>query len=385
MTALKILFWTTLALLIYAQLGYPLIWALLARLRRSRAPRRALADHPLPTVTLIIACHNEQAVIADKLENALALDYPPDRTEIVVASDGSTDRTVQIAREIARRNPRIAVLDLPRSGKVRAQDRAVQRARGEVLAFSDANSLWDGSALRQLVKPFEEADVGYVCGEVRFLSQGGTSQEDLYWRYEMALRREESRLSSVTAGNGAIYATRRESYIQVDPRMGHDLSFPFNMVRRGRRALFAPDARASEKMVPTSAGEFRRKRRMMSHTWPILVRGGMLSLRGFTPLYAVQIYSHRLLRYLAPFLHLTLLTASLALVLAEAGIPYTVALLAQVGFLLLAVVGALSKSRMRALAVPWYYLLVTVSIAAGLWDWLVHGTPAYWEKAEGTR
>ena len=125
----------------------------------------------------------------------------------------------------------------------------------------------------------------------------------MYWRYEMALRASESRLSSITAGNGAIYATRRESYIVVDPIMGHDLSFPFNMVKRGWRAVYVPSARATEKMVPSIEGELARKRRMMSHTWPIVLRGGMLSPRGYTPGYALMILSHRLLRYCTPFLH----------------------------------------------------------------------------------
>src|SRR5437763_5657996 len=129
----------------------------------------------------------------------------------------------------------------------------------------------------------------------------------------MALRGLESTVRSVTGGNGAIYATRRESYLIVDPIMGHDLSFPFNMVKRGWRAVYAGDARASEKMVPTIEGEFARKRRMMSHTWPIVVRGGMLSPRGYDPLYALMIISHRILRYCSPLLHVVALGTSIAL------------------------------------------------------------------------
>ena len=137
-----------------------------------------------------------------------------------------------------------------------------------------------------------------MCGhDTLFGRAPAANQEGVYWRYEMALRALESRMRSVTGGNGAIYATRREAYLVVDPIMGHDLSFPFNMVKRGWLAVYAPDARASEKMVPTIEGEFSRKRRMMSHTWPIVVRGGMLSPRGYDPLYALMILSHRVLRY----------------------------------------------------------------------------------------
>src|SRR5207302_1946933 len=128
---------------------------------------------------------------------------------------------------------------------------AVEVATGEFVAFSDANATWDPAALRRLIAPFAEPRVGYVCGDVRFWNESSSNQEGLYWRYEMAVRRLESRVRSVTGGNGAIYATRRDSYLVVDPIMGHDLSFPFNMVKHGWLALYVPEACASEKMVPT--------------------------------------------------------------------------------------------------------------------------------------
>ena len=174
------------------------------------------------------------------------------------------------------------VLELPRGGKVRAQDAAVAASSGELVAFSDANSSWEPGALRALVAPFADPAVAYACGQVRFLNEAGTNQEGVYWRYEMWLRANESALASVTAGNGAIYALRRTAYMHVDAVMGHDLAFPFNVVKRGRRAVYAPDARAVEKMVPTIAGEGARKRRMMSHAWAIMLRGGMLSPRGYS-------------------------------------------------------------------------------------------------------
>jgi hypothetical protein len=199
----------------------------------------------------------------------------------------------------------------------------------------------------------------------------------------MAVRSLESRLSSITAGNGAIYATRRSSYIVVDPIMGHDLSLPFNMVKRGLRAVYVPAARASEKMVPTVEGEFARKRRMMSHTWPILLGGGMLSPRGYSPIYGLMIVSHRLLRYLSPWLHLLALAANIALVAAGAGPLYTVTLCGQLALLAAAALGGLLRARLLLLAR--YYVLTTASSALGLWDWLRHGTEASWEAAEGTR
>ena len=379
MSSWEVVFWLCAALLVYAQLGYPLVLAALARVRRARALPAPAPPAQAPRVSLIVAAYDEAAVIAGKVANALALDYPRDRLEIVVASDGSSDDTVAEARRAGAD----LVLDLPRGGKIRAQDAAVQRSSGDIVAFSDANSMWEPDALRVLVGAFADPAVGYACGQVRFVSGsgGGTNQEGLYWRYEMALRAMESRLGSITAGNGAIYATRRESYIEVDPIMGHDLSFPFNMVKRGWRAVYVPQARATEKMVPSIEGEFARKRRMMSHTWPIVLRGGLLSPRGYPPLYALMIASHRVLRYVAPFLHLGALVASF--VLGMSSTFYALVLALQLALVVAALLGRIVP--LRPLLVARYYVLTTASVAAGLWDWLRHGTPAGWEPAEGTR
>ena len=221
-----------------------------------------------------------------------------------------------------------------------------------------------------------------MCGQVRFLNERGTNQEGLYWRYEMAVRALESRLASVTGGNGAIYATRRHSYIVVDPIMGHDLSFPFNMVKRGWRAVYAPGARASEKMVPSIEGEFRRKRRMMSHGWPIMVRGGMLSLRSYRPRLRRRCSSPTGCCATSPR-SCTLAALAAAVALIGQGWVYVVATVLQAGLLAAALAAVLVP--LRPLLVARYYVLTTASLAAGLWDWLAHGTRAGWEAAEGTR
>jgi cellulose synthase/poly-beta-1,6-N-acetylglucosamine synthase-like glycosyltransferase len=379
MTALKIAFWGSAGLLVYTQVGYGGVLALLARTRRERSedgpgPAR---PGPEPSTSVIVAAYAEEDVIADRVANLRALDYPREALEVIVACDGSPDRTAARAREAGAD----LVLELPRGGKVRAQDAGVRNARGEIVAFSDANAVWEPEALRRLVEAFEDPAVGYVCGDVRFLDAAGTNQEGLYWRYEMWLRRLESAVRSVTGGNGAIYATRRDAYIEVDPIMGHDLSFPFNMVKRGWRAVYAPGARATEKMVPSIEGEFERKRRMMSHGWPIVLRGGLLSPRGYDPLYGLMIYSHRALRYGSPFLHVVALASSAALI--GQGRVYVWALAVQAGVLAAAAAARVAPS--RPLLVARYYVLTTASLAAGLWDWVAHGTEAGWERAEGTR
>ena len=376
MTALAVIFWVSAGLIVYMHLIYPPMLALIARVR-PRPVRINPPDAPLPAVSVIVPAYAEQEVIEDRVRNLREQDYPPELVEVIVACDGSPDDTP----DRARRAGADIVLELPRGGKIRAQDAGVARAAHAIVAFSDANATWERDALRRLVAPLADPKVGYVCGRVRLVSQRGTNQEGLYWRYEMALRALESRVASVTGGNGAIYATRREAYLVVDPIMGHDLSFPFKMVKRGWRAVYAPDAHSSEKMVPTLEGEFARKRRMMGHTWPIVVRGGMLSPRGYGPMYAFMILSHRVLRYLSPFLHLIALGTSIALL--GRGWVYVAALALQALVLVAAVLAPLIPT--RPLLIARYYVLTTVSLAAGLWDWLTRGTPAGWEPAEGTR
>ncbi len=386
-TALEIVFWACAALIVWTQLGYAAALAVLVRLfARTPAPDPT-PEGPPPSLSLIIAAHDEEPMIAEKVANALALDYPRELLEVIVTCDGCTDATAQRAREAGAD----LVLELARGGKIRAQDAAVERSRGEIVVFSDANALWEPDAARVLAGAFADPRVGYACGQVRFVrtaGAGATNQEGVYWRYEMAVRGMESRLSSITAGNGAIYATHRATYLVVDPTMGHDLSFPFNMVKRGRRAVYVPGARATERMVPSLEGELARKRRMMSHTWPIVLRGGMLSLRGYPPGYALMILSHRLLRYLTPFLHALALAANIALVAGNAGaggvqVLYVATLAVQLVLLFAAGVGGVLHIRVLLLAR--YYVLTTAALALGLWDWLRHGTAATWEAAEGTR
>jgi cellulose synthase/poly-beta-1,6-N-acetylglucosamine synthase-like glycosyltransferase len=386
-TVLEILFWLSAALIVWTQLGYAVALAVIARLfvPTARVPARD-APVELPSLSLIVAAHDEQSVIAAKVENALALDYPRELLELIVACDGCSDATAERAREAGAD----VVLELPRGGKIRAQDAAVRGARGEIVAFSDANALWEPGAAPALVGAFADSHVGYACGQVRFyqnphppLGGAATNQEGVYWRYEMSVRSLESRLRSITAGNGAIYATRREAYLVLDPIMGHDLSFPFNMVKRGWRAVYVPNARATEKMVPSIEGEFARKRRMMSHTWPIILRGGMLSPRGYGLGYGLMILSHRILRYGTPALHAIALVANLLLVIEGAGVLYAITLALQLALLAAAALGG--AVRLRPLLLARYYVLTTTSLAAGLWDWLRHGTEASWDAAEGTR
>ncbi|MDX6610522.1 MAG: hypothetical protein QOF85_2447 [Solirubrobacterales bacterium] len=376
MILIAIAFWLSAALIVYTHLGYPLLLRVLLALRRSPASAPSSPDE-LPRISLIVAAYDEEEVIEAKVANALALDYPHERLELIVASDGSRDATAERARAAGAD----LVLELPRGGKLAAQNAAAERASGEILAFSDANSSWKADALRKLVAPFADAKVAYACGQVRFLDADGDNLEGAYWRYEMAVRRMESSLAGITAGNGAIYAVRVDDYLLLDPSGSHDLSFPFALAKRGKRSLYVPTAQAEEKMAPTIEGEFARKRRMMVGLWDIVVGERMISPRGYSSLYALELFSHRLLRYLTPFLHLIAFLTNLALL--ESGGVYVVTYGIQLALIAAALLGG--SFPVGPLRIARYYAMTTLSIAAGLWDRFRHGPPAAWEKAPGTR
>ena len=319
-------------------------------------------------MAVIVAAHDEEAVIARRLENLLGLDYPGDRLEVVVASDASADRTDAIVAEIAAREPRVRLVECPRGGKVAAQDRAVRETESEVVAFSDANATWAPDALRRLVANLADPEVAYVCGRLRLGEAEGSNREGLYWRYELWLRDQESRLGSITGGNGSIYALNRGDYVEVDPRWGHDLSLPYRMVQHGRRAVYEPDALAFERPTPSNETEYARKVRMFEHCWEITLRGSLL--RRLPSGYLAQIVSHRVLRYSSGVLHVVLLGANVVLV--RAGWPYALALLGQ-----LAVLAAFAAR----VPIARYYVYVTWATVQALWNYVRRGVPAAWDPA----
>jgi cellulose synthase/poly-beta-1,6-N-acetylglucosamine synthase-like glycosyltransferase len=352
-----VLFWGSLAALAWTHALYPAAVALAARVRTRRIARD---DAYFPSVAVIVTAYNEEDSIERRLENLRALDYPPELLEIVVTSDASTDRTDELAEAAGAR-----VIRNRRGGKVAAQDAAVRATGSDVVAFSDANATWAPDALRKLVRNFADPQVAYVCGRLRLEAPDGSNKEGVYWRYELVTRAGESQLGSVTAGNGAIYALRRSDYAEVDPRFGHDLSLPYLMVQRGRRAVYEADALAFERPTPSNESEYRRKVRMFEHSWLIVLRGKML--RRQPPGYFVALVSHRHLRYASGLLHLILLGSSIALL--GQGAIYAVALGLQLGLLLAALAGV---------GIARYYVLITWATAVSLWNYLRHGVPATW-------
>jgi cellulose synthase/poly-beta-1,6-N-acetylglucosamine synthase-like glycosyltransferase len=349
------LFWGSLGALAWTHAGYPLAMGVLARVR----PRPVRKAEQTPSVALVVSAHNEEAVIRRRIDNALALDYPEDRLEVVVASDGSTDLTDGIVGEIAAENPRIRLLQCPREGKVAAQHRSVRETNSEVVAFTDANSEWKPDALQALVRNLADPEVGYVCGQLRLESPDGANMEGVYWRYETWVREQESIASSITAGNGAIYAVARDAYVEDDPKFGHDFGFPYLMEQQGRRAVYEPAAVAVEKPAAEPEDEYGRKVRTIARALGHILTGR--AFRGpLRPLYAAQLVSHRVLRYYRVFLALQLVDYGLAAA-GKARLPIPGARLA------------------------YYYYIVTKATLAALVQYFRTGTPQTWDKAKGTR
>ena len=321
---------------------------------------------------MIVAAHDEEDVIERRLENLLGLDYPRraarDR-RCLGRLRGSHGRARRDGGGTRAPSPAPA---LSARGEGRGAEPGRSRDEGEILAFSDANAQWQPDALRKLVRNFADPEVAYVCGSSVYEAADGTNREGTYWRFEAGCAAASRGSARSPVGSAPIYTVRRSDYVEVDPRFGHDLALPYLMVQRGRRAVYEPEALASEKPSRDIEDEYRRKVRMFEHCWLIVLRGRML--RGLGPTYLLEILSHRHLRYASGLLHLVLLGSSLALV--TSGVVYQVVLGAQLGLLLAAAFGV---------GIARYYVLVTWATVVSLVRYLRFGVPAVWAKAEGTR
>ena len=360
-------FWTAAGLILYTYLGYPLLlWLLTLGRRLDRGP----GPPERPSVSLIVTAYNEQAVLGGKLDNSFALDYPADRLQVVVVSDGSTDATDEIARSREGRPGYVFFRQEPNAGKTAAQNAAVGAAAGDILVFSDANSMYAPDALERLVDRLGDG-VGCVCGELRYTNPGraGAGEgEGLYWRYERFLKRRESRLGALVGANGSIYALRRELFEELDPSIISDFILPIRLRRRGHRVVYAPGAVAEEESGRGFGQELRRRRRIVARSLYGLWREAG-ALNPFAhPLLAFQILSHKVVRWLVPVLLLVLLGTAAAL--AAAGVePYGALLAAQVGFYALALLGGLFPrgcGRLGLFYLPAYFCAINIGALLGL-------------------
>lgn len=367
-----VLFWGSIALLLYTYGVFPVI--LFVRGLLWRKPYRV--EDITPSVSLIIAAYNEAASIGEKLDNVVSLDYPRDCLEVIVASDGSTDETEAIVTGYADRG--VKLLALPRQGKAGVLNTAVAAARGEVLVFSDANSQYAPDAIRQIVRPFADPQVGGVAGNQVYLSQkrqaAGAAQtgdgERTYWGFDRFLKQVQSQAGNTISATGAIYAIRRSLFPGVPEGVTDDFATSTAVIAQGYRLVFAPDAKAFEPVAKSSGVEFGRKVRVMTRGLrAVLVRRELLNPFRFG-FYAVQLFSHKVLRRLM-FVPLALLLVSNPFLLGK-GLFYQLAMLAQVGFYGAALAGALLQDtplgRNKLLTIPYYVCLVYLAAAVATYN-----------------
>ncbi|MBI4318525.1 MAG: glycosyltransferase family 2 protein [Chloroflexi bacterium] len=377
-----LLFWGSLGLVAYVYFGYPLLMWVLASLLGKTVGKKDIA----PTVSLIIAAHNEEKVIEEKLENALALDYPAGKLEVIVASDHSVDRTNEIVRGFADRG--VILNALPRVGKSVAQNRTVPLATGEIVVFSDANSVFRHDALRKLVRNFADPSVGAVSGKLAIVNEQDSSTsagEGSYWRYENFLRTQESRLWSCIMANATIFALRRDLYRPIDPGFSEDFVLPLWVAADGRRTVFEPEAICYERTASTPRDEFHmRVRNTHGDSYGLFKLRCMLS--PFHPFLAFQVLSHKLLRWSVGYFCVLMLLSNVFLL---ADPLYQFLLLGQAIFYLAALVGLLLERQGKSsppFYVPYYFSLTSFALMVGLFKSLIGVRyVTMWETAESFR
>ena len=392
MLTLKILFWATLLIVFYTYIGYGILLYIIIRLRRlfKGNPQKAVLpqDDELPTMTLMICAYNEEDVVAEKMENTLAIDYPKDKLQIMWVTDGSNDRT----NELLAAYPEVRIVFSPeRRGKTAALKHGLRELQTRYVAFTDANTMINAGALREIARLFMDPTVGCVSGEKRVAARKAGEMaaegEGLYWRYESTLKRWDSELYSTMGAAGELYAIDPQLVREVpDEALLDDFMLSMYVVQSGKRIAYSPDAYAMEYGSANIYEESKRKRRIAA--------GGLQSiwwLRSMLnplhqPLVTFQYVSHRVLRWsVTPVAMVLLLLANIALVILGAGSFYTVMLILQVLFYLMALMGWLMNRyeyKNKLLYTAYYFVFMNFNVFRGMAYLKSHGKSGAWEKAK---
>lgn len=377
--ASPVMFWMCVAVLVYVYAGYPILLRFLPK--RDLSSRHEPTEEDLPTVSLVIAAHNEAAVIGEKIRNSLALDYPREKIEIWIASDGSTDGTNEIL-DRHRAEGVDANKITPRGGKTRAINLTVPLTRGEILVFSDANPMYRKDAIRKLVRHFGNPSVGGVSGDVRLLNQEVSfgRAESLYYRYERFIQLMESRFHSIVGVDGAMYAIRRELFVPPSENiLLDDFVISMTVAAGGHRVLYDPEAIATESGTPDAGQEFRRKVRISSGAvQAIKQREGLPSLRQGKLLFSYV--SHKLLRWLTPVFLLGLYFSNAFLL--NRGGSYLLFFLVQNLVYGLALAGVRHRSTRMSwpIQIPFFFALQNIAYLVGATKGLVTVQHGMWER-----
>lgn len=381
MIVAELLIWLSLLILGYVYVGYYLILAVLGRLVRGKPITKSVTEHQ---VSLIISAYNEEKVIGKKLENSLSLDYDKDRLEIIVVSDASTDGTDSIVRSFAGKG--VILKRMPvRNGKTAGLNQAVAIARGSVLAFSDANAMYASDALTKLVRNFADPSVGCVTGDSQYTNPSrseSAKSENLYWGYERAMKIRESQLGSMVGADGAMFAIRKELYTVLETEDINDFVTPLQVVHRGYRCVFEPQAMCYEPPAIYFEEEFRRKIRIVNRSWNGVFRVKQLLNPFRYGWFSFQLLSHKLLRWLTAFVLILLLISSTVVFWDTRRWGYGVLLAGQLLGYSAGVVGLiLERSRIcpRWLSLAAYFLVVNVASILGVITGVLGKKITVWE------
>lgn len=372
-----IIFWTAIFLIFYTYFGYSLVIMLLSRIFSNDVKKKEIE----PKVTFLITAYNEEKDIAQKLENALSLDYPKDQLEVMVASDGSTDRTDKIVKGFADRGVRLVRVE-GRVGKTETQNQAVRQATGEIIIFSDTTTRYERSNIRNIVRNYADSTVGAVSGRYEYHNPTGATigaGNILFWKYENFIKRCQTRIRTITGCCGCIYSVRRDLYEPLPSDIISDLVEPLKILEKGYRIAFEPDAVAYEETTERSSEEFNMRVRVITRG----MRGLLYMKRLFKPLrygfVSFQLFSHKVLRWLVPvFMILTLLSNMFLIghslynaTLALQGVFYGMAILAWVGE------GA--DIKIKGLSVPLYFSTVNMASLVAMYKTLKGHKAVTWE------
>ena len=367
---------------VYVYAGYPALLWLASRCKRPHG--QGDAGHE-PSVTLVISCYNEADVIARKLENSLALDYPGNKLAILVVSDGSDDGTDNIVKGFANKGIRL-IRQEGRLGKTMGLNLAVEAADSEIIVFSDANAMYDTQAVRYLVRHFSHEKVGYAVGAALYTDANtGASahNENLYWRYELAIKTWESRLHSVVGGDGAIYAIRSRLWQPLQQRDINDFVNPLQIIAQGYRGRFEPRAQCFEETAGSFDKEIARKERIVNRSIRGLMRVKSVMNPLKTGVFSSMVISHKLLRWLIPYF-LVLGVAGSALLASQSLALFQLITLGSLGLLLLATTGQLWRDKTllpTVLSLPYYFVMVNAYAMKGIYKALLGQTQVTWNSA----
>lgn len=380
----QIFFWSSATLLAYVYVGYPLLVYLASVL----FPKAINCSEIEPRVTVLITAFNEEASIREKLENTLKIDYPADKLEILVASDGSTDRTDEIVKEMAPRGVKLFRQE-GRVGKTTTQNNAVEHATGEIILFSDATTAYREDVFRHLLPSFADESVGCVAGRLIYVDDESTNVgkgAQSYWSYETFLKIAESRASSLIGASGCLYAVRKSAYEPMYPEACSDFLICMSIYRKGLRSVFAPEAVCFEQTNRRATDEMRMRVRVISQTFTDLWRNRDMLNPLKSGFFAIELISHKVLRYAVPFILLTFLIASM--MLAGSSTFYALALAFHIVFYSLAFAGWLLEragKHLSLLAMPLYFVLANLASVVAFYKFLRGETYANWEPIRQSR